>query len=52
MIYVLTLIGFGYYEQIEMTDPATCRVYQSVMVAEFGEELTTAKCEWVQHVAA
>lgn len=52
MILVLTLIGFGYYEQVEMHDYATCRVHQAANVAEWGEDLTTVKCEWVRYVAA
>lgn len=52
MIYVLTLIGIGYFEQIEMPDHATCRIIQAWNVAEWGEDLTTAKCEWVNYVAA
>ena len=52
MIYVLTLIGIGYFEQIEMPDYETCRIIQAWNVAEWGEDLTIAKCEWVNYVAA
>lgn len=50
MILVLTLIGAGYFEQVEMHDYATCRVYQAANVAEW--DFTTVKCEWVRYVAA
>lgn len=48
MIYVLTVIGLGTYMQLDMPDPATCRVYQAENVARGY----AATCEWVRYVAA
>lgn len=50
IVFVLTLVSYshGYFEQIEMPDEATCRVYQAHNIAEFGEDLDTARCEWVE----